>query len=159
MNIQNIIFILPAYIANAMPVFIGGEIPLDKLLKIKLFGNNKTLLGLLSAFSSGVISAYILSFYSPYNFYLSFTIGLISTIGAIFGDLFGSVIKRKLGKKEGTEFWLDNILFIFFAMLFVNFYYNTFEPDLFLLILLITFFIHKYANVIAHKIGLKKVPW
>ncbi|MEM4295811.1 MAG: CDP-archaeol synthase, partial [Candidatus Anstonellales archaeon] len=109
MKIENIIFILPAYVANAMPVFIGGELPIDKLLNIKLFGNNKTLLGLLSAFSSGVIVSYIISFYAPYNFNISFIIGLISTIGAIFGDLFGSLIKRRVGIKQGNEFWLDNI--------------------------------------------------
>jgi len=155
------LFLLPPYVANAIPVFLGGEMPIDDLLKVKfkLFGKNKTILGTLSAFSAGTITGYAISFFSPFPFKESFIIAIISVIGAIFGDLLGSLIKRRLNMEEGSEFWLDSILFIITSMIFVNFYKNIFSPTLFIIILIITFFVHKIANFIAYVLKLKKVPW
>jgi CDP-2,3-bis-(O-geranylgeranyl)-sn-glycerol synthase len=159
MNLYNLIFLLPPYVANAVPVFIGGELPIDDILKKRIFGKNKTLLGLLSGFSFGVIAGYLISYVSFLDFKLSFFISILGVIGALTGDLVGSFIKRKLNKPEGSEFWLDSILFIIFSIILMNAFHQVFDAIMAIFSIVLTFFVHKIANVIAHKIKVKNVPW
>lgn len=126
--------------------------PLDFNLRIKgkrLLGDGKTIEGTLIGINTGLIISLILK--APY--------GLAVTLASITGDLIGSFIKRRIGLKTGKEFLLiDQLGFITCAYIALSFY-TKLENYLVLILLALTFLIHKLTNKIAFKIGLKKVPW
>jgi CDP-2,3-bis-(O-geranylgeranyl)-sn-glycerol synthase len=150
--IKDFLVFLPAYVANATPTLLGGALPLDSLLGAYVFGKNKTLRGLIAGFSAGVITAWLISGY------VNFWLGVLATLGALFGDLFGSYIKRLLQLKEGSEFLWDQFFYAYFALAFVQptLRFTPLEVTAFLLI---SFFIHRFSNFTANRLGLKKVPW
>ncbi|RME79490.1 MAG: CDP-archaeol synthase [Methanobacteriota archaeon] len=158
--IEVFLIFLPAYVANSFPVILGGSVPIDELIGARVFGKHKTLLGFVSGISAGIITAYLISPYTPLPFREAFMLGIITAIGAIVGDLVGSYIKRRYGMKEGSEFLLDHIFFIVVAVSFVlavnREVINLVDA---LLFIALTFFIHKGANIVAHRTGLKSVPW
>ena len=85
-------------------------------------------------------------------------------VGAMLGDMTGSFIKRRMKLKEGSHaLFMDELLFIVFAVLFVLPIADnaTVELDLVSLLILacVTFALHKTTNYIANKLGIKKVPW
>ena len=93
-------------------------------------------------------------------------IAIGASLGTMFGDLFGSFIKRRLGLDRGKpSLILDQLMFIIFALIFsYNYiissqYTSIISIPSVVLILLITFFMHKFSNILANKAGLKKVPW
>ena len=158
--IEALLLFLPAYVANAIPVLLGGSLPIDSLLGRHTFGKNKTLLGLLSGFSAGTLTSAAVAPFVPLPYKEAFALGILASAGAMVGDLIGSYIKRQFRMKEGSEFLLDHI---FFAMVAFSFVY-VMNPALFtpfeaLLFFTITFFIHRGANILAFHAGLKKVPW
>ena len=87
--------------------------------------------------------------------------GFLLGCGAMAGDLLGSFIKRRQGLSRGKpSLVMDQLLFLALALLFA---YPlapgllTLEAVLFLAVL--TYFVHVGANVVANRLGLKKVPW
>jgi len=154
-------FIFPAYCANAIPVIAGGGYPIDFgknfLDGRPIFGKNKTLRGFFTGFFIGTAVGFIESIlfdYSPY-------FGLILALGALFGDLTGAFIKRRLGIAPGdllpvidqTDFIIGAILFAFLFSL------QTLTLELVLAVLIITPPIHLLTNFSAYKLGLKNNPW
>ncbi len=153
---------IPVYFANAAPVFLGGELPIDKIIGRKVFGKNKTVLGLISAFSVGTIVAYILYLFFPEKEF--FVLALWAIAGAIFGDLFGSFLKRRMELKEGAPHTMDQFFFIIFALVFVAFvdwraFLFSSMPLAVLVLLIVSPLLHKASNVVAYMFKLKKVPW
>ncbi len=138
-----LISLIPAYVANAIPVLLGGGKPLDFGITLpdgkRFLGKNKTIRGFLAGVSAGTLIGefmYIFSvlgknsglggdlsvthlfrlFLSPVNYVL---LGFLMGLGAMIGDSFGSFIKRRLGYKSGDEVAiLDQITFVLFALLF-----------------------------------------
>jgi CDP-2,3-bis-(O-geranylgeranyl)-sn-glycerol synthase len=179
-----IILILPAYFANSTPVIFGGGTPVDfnkKFIdKKRIFGDGKTWRGLFAGLFFGSLagwlegqlcySAVMESYFHPL---ISLTpsgsicsnfafLGFLMASGTMFGDLFGSFIKRRLGMPSGhPSIILDQLTFLFFALLFIfpfmpnNFF--TLNGVVFLIVL--TYILHVSTNFIANKLGLKKVPW
>lgn len=155
-----IIYIFPAYAANGAPVVFGGRGgPVDRGKKLggkRIFGNNKTVIGTLSGLVCGVLVGAIefpfLSFMLP--------IAVLLAIGALFGDLLGSFIKRRAGIGSGKSLpILDQYGFFVFAILFAlplghlpNIYGIVF-------LILLTGALHLLTNMGAYKLKLKKVPW
>ena len=87
--------------------------------------------------------------------------GLLLGCGAMAGDLLGSFIKRRQGLARGKpSLVMDQLLFLALALLFASPLADgllTLEAVLFLSVL--TYFVHVGANVVANRLGLKKVPW
>ncbi len=135
--------------------------PLDELLGFRLFGKNKSLLGLISAFSAAVIiSAFLTESLHVLDKPSYFFMGVVSGLGAIVGDLFGSILKRLLKIKEGQPFFTDQITFILFAL--IGLYLidpNVLPLWLSALLLIFSAYLHRFMNVLAHYLKLKKVPW
>ena len=103
----------------------------------------------------------------PLNFLILFIRIVLAAYGAVFGDLIGSFLKRRLDIKSGEPFWIvDQLDFALLAILFISIP-GFICPKLFLLpdIYIITFLIiitpavSIIANTIAYFIGLKEVPW
>ncbi|MDE1768172.1 MAG: CDP-2,3-bis-(O-geranylgeranyl)-sn-glycerol synthase [Candidatus Micrarchaeota archaeon] len=156
-----IFFIFPAYCANGAPVVFGGGKPLDFGVKFRgkpLLGKHKTIKGLISGLSSGIIIGFAQSLVPGYSFML--VIGAVQGIGAMAGDLVGSFIKRRQGMKEGSKAGLmDQYLFLVFAFLFSIPFGNLPSTYGIIVIFLLTGILHKLTNTIAHRWRIKDVPW
>jgi len=161
-----LIFILPAYIANASPVLLGGGAPIDFGKNFfdgkRIFGDNKTIRGFFAGLFTGLLTGNLLAIFCPivpsFQFMLS---AFFLSLGTMFGDLVGSFIKRRIGSKPGSYAIFDSFLFILFALLFAypflpEWIYSI--PSL-LFIFLFSFLLHILSNFIANKLGWKNVPW
>jgi CDP-2,3-bis-(O-geranylgeranyl)-sn-glycerol synthase len=170
--LQIILFILPAYVANAAPVLFGGGLPVDFGRKFldgeRILGDGKTWRGLLAGLSFGSITGileHLLCSCSmlPSNLCLNFLpLGFVLSLGAMLGDLVGSFIKRRMKIKRGQpSLILDQLTFLLFALLlsfsFLPENFITLEVVIFLVVL--TYFLHVLTNLIANRLGLKSVPW
>ncbi|MDH5440962.1 MAG: CDP-2,3-bis-(O-geranylgeranyl)-sn-glycerol synthase [Candidatus Bathyarchaeota archaeon] len=158
-------YIFPAYCANAAPVLFGGGHPMDfgrKFIDGKpIFGRNKTIRGFIAGLLIGTLVGWAQETLAP-NIGLekgSVLLGFSLSLGALFGDLIGSFVKRRLDLKPGASFPVsDQIDFVLLALLFSL----PVKPPTFLyavLIIALTLPIHLLANVIAYLIRVKKRPW
>jgi CDP-2,3-bis-(O-geranylgeranyl)-sn-glycerol synthase len=139
--LQALWIIIPAYVANASAVLVGGGKPIDLGKNWgdgkRILGDGKTWRGLFSGtfigmtagFGLVVAASYIKS--SEFN-YLNLTnfqgfplmIPIIFSIcfGALFGDIIESFFKRRIGKNRGED-WIpfDQIDFIL-GVIFFSFF-------------------------------------
>lgn len=170
--IKLVLFILPSYIANAVPVVLGGGKPIDLGRKFsdkrRIFGDGKTIRGFIAGIVAGTLVGGIEAFAvypSEWAFYptaiLFLASGFLLSCGTMFGDLVGSFIKRRMGIKRGQpSIILDQLFFLLFALIFVlpiSLHILSIEGVIFLLVL--TYFLHILGNFIANRLGLKNVPW
>ncbi len=157
--IYPLLFIFPAYAANGIPVLMGGGKPLDGGRKIngrRLFGNNKTIRGTASSIAAGVVVG-LLEY--PVAHYLLYT-AILLTLGANFGDLAGSFIKRRIDMKPGMSLPLLDQYGFFIAALAFDYPVGHY-PDLYgmLFITVVTGLLHVLTNRGAYALKLKSVPW
>jgi CDP-2,3-bis-(O-geranylgeranyl)-sn-glycerol synthase len=154
--IKLFIFILPAYIANATPVLLGGGAKMDFGRNFKdgkrLLGDGKTWRGFFSGVLAGTLAGFFLN---------STKLGFLLAFGALVGDTLGSFIKRRIGIAGGKpSFALDQLMFLFVALAFA---YPLLPPfvDIYgaAFLTVLTYVMHVLANLFAHKMGWKKVPW
>ncbi len=162
--VYGFIFMMPAFLANAVPVFIGGFGPIDRGMKFfdgrPLLGKNKTIGGLFSAIiAGGMVGIAIYFFFPKVMGDYPIWIGFLEGFGAMVGDSFGSFLKRRINLKPGGPFPpFDQIGFVLFAFLIVS-------PVTGLnwvwlgLVCGIALFIHLIANIFAYKMGWKDVWW
>ncbi len=161
-----VLYIMPAYVANASAVLFRGKIRIDQGHKFfdgrPILGKGKTiegfLIGVLAGFAYSVVQFGIISFPSVLT-------GFLLAVGAMSGDLAGSFIKRRLNLKSGELApFLDQWDFIFgaFFAVYLGALFSLSElPSITvaLLILVITVFVHLAANAFAYVMGIKEVPW
>ena len=83
------------------------------------------------------------------------------SLGALFGDLAGAFVKRRLGLAPGDLLpVIDQVDFIIGAILFSFFFsLKNLFPELILAVLIVTPPIHLLTNFAAYKLGLKNNPW
>ncbi len=159
--IKALLFIFPAYCANAIPVITGGGHPIDFGQKFfdgkPIFGKNKTFRGFFSGLVVGTAVGFLESVF--FNYHILF--GLLLSLGALFGDLTGAFVKRRLGLSPGDMLPIvDQVDFIIGAILFSLFIPSQ-SPfwELAIFVLIITPPIHLLTNFAAYKLGLKRNPW
>ncbi len=162
-NLLNlIILIIPAYVANASPVILGGGQPMDFGAKFydkkRILGDGKTWRGFFGGVASGTLAGVLLSLVFPW---LTFEASFLLSVGALVGDSCGSFVKRRMGTEQGKpSFALDQLTFLFFALAFA-FPFISIPIDIysFVFLVILTYCLHLVANIFAHKMGWKKVPW
>ncbi len=164
-----VLFLIPVYIANAIPVVLGGGKPLDLGTKWfdgkPLFGNGKTIRGFIAGVFGGTLGGFIISQYYliPYfdNLELQVMGVFALSLGTMVGDAFGSFVKRRFRVDSGKPFFLDSIMFLLFALIFVYPFVNLslYEPLNILFFFILTVVLHPLTNFIANRAGLKNVPW
>lgn len=157
--VSALIFILPAYCANAAPVIFGGGKPLDGARSFidgkPLFGPHKTIRGLISGIVIGSVATLILHLLFSYNIPL----GILTSIGAMIGDLAESFFKRRLNLKPGYSIPLaDQLDFILGALSF-SFIVSPPTPFTVLLVVIVTPPVHLLMNFLAYLFGFKDNPW
>ena len=143
--LQALWIILPAYIANACAVLVGGGTPIDFGKKWKdgkrILGDGKTWRGLYAGAFLGMTAGFGLSVVAIYanhsdfaflglndftGFPLMIPIIFSLCFGALMGDIIESFFKRRIGKKRGED-WIpfDQLDFIlgvlFFSFLMAGF--------------------------------------
>ncbi|MEM3781460.1 MAG: CDP-2,3-bis-(O-geranylgeranyl)-sn-glycerol synthase [Candidatus Micrarchaeaceae archaeon] len=154
-----ILFILPAYVSNGAPVLFGGGMPLDfkkKLIGKRLFGDHKTVRGLVAGILSGLFVAFLESLFLPFMLLT----GLLLTLGTHAGDLLGSFVKRRAGIAEGASVpVLDQYLFFVFALLFALPAGHMPKALGVLFLVILTGLLHIATNKAAYMLKVKKVPW
>ncbi|MBU0586069.1 CDP-2,3-bis-(O-geranylgeranyl)-sn-glycerol synthase [Candidatus Micrarchaeota archaeon] len=167
--INLVIFVLPAYIANALPVLLGGGIAMDFGRKFsdgkRILGNGKTIMGFLGGVVSGICAGGVISYYYLLPFFpdvkTQFICFAFMSLGTMIGDALGSFMKRRMGMDDGKPFVLDQLMFLavalVFAMPFVSLEVYDIVPLIFLFAM--TYFLHLGSNSIANRLGWKKVPW
>jgi CDP-2,3-bis-(O-geranylgeranyl)-sn-glycerol synthase len=161
--IEALKFIFPAYCANAIPVITGGGHPIDFGKKFfdgrPIFGKNKTIRGFLSGLAVGTAVGLAESALFRPEYPVLF--GFLLSFGALFGDLAGAFMKRRLGLSPGDLMPLiDQVDFIIGAILFSLFLsLQIMSPALIVAVLIITPPIHILTNLAAYKLGLKNRPW
>jgi CDP-2,3-bis-(O-geranylgeranyl)-sn-glycerol synthase len=163
-------YILPAYIANAVPVIFGGGLPLDagKLFwdGKPVFGANKTVRGFFSGLMAGTLTGFALGSLYDLNgfpkeilFPYDPRLGFLLSLGALTGDLIHSFVKRRLSIAPGSPLPVaDQLDFVLGALLFSVIVY----PPTWLsaaIILVLTPPIHLLTNLVAYLVGVKKNPW
>jgi len=140
--IQSFWIIIPAYIANASALLVGGKTPIDFGKKYKdgkrILGDGKTWNGLITGGFIGITAGFAIATVAPYinqifeennlgflsvtNFEgFPFMIPIIASItyGALFGDIIESFFKRRRGISRGNN-WIpfDQIDFILGVLCF-----------------------------------------
>lgn len=147
-------WIFPAYVANAVPVMIKGKTPLDFkknfIDKKRVLGDGKTIEGTLLGIVLGSFVGFLMG--RP-------EIGILLSLGAIFGDVVASFLKRRINFDRGEHLWgVDQLDFVLGAILFAGILEFP-EIKLVLIVLIITPVIHLATNYLAYKLKLKKVPY
>jgi len=166
--IRLLLFIFPAYVANASPVVVGGGTPIDlgrKIGKGRIFGDGKTIRGFIGGVACGIIAAAIIAKFFPLDLFpdqkTQLLSGCLLALGTLVGDLAGSFVKRRASVKSGKPFFLDQLSFIIVAMLFA---YPSSPKEFYSIenlafILVFTYIVHIFTNYIANRAGMKNVPW
>lgn len=165
---QALWFIWPAYCANAFPPVVKGKRPVDfgkHFGKNRLLGDGKTIEGSIAGIIFGVVIGLVMmeiyklipAEYGVYPFTLQ--ILFLLSFGAIFGDMAGSFVKRRLGLKRGDPATLlDQLGFLVFAIAFAG-AMHLIDIYSFIILLVLTPPIHIAANAFGYVIRLKKNPW
>ncbi|MEM5778276.1 MAG: CDP-2,3-bis-(O-geranylgeranyl)-sn-glycerol synthase [Candidatus Aenigmatarchaeota archaeon] len=172
--VKALLILFPAYAANGFPPLARGKLPIDFNKKWfdgnRILGDGKTFegfaLGLIAGTFVGVLEslAYpsINAYANVWNVQLpamNIFIGVLISFGALFGDLCGSFIKRRLGLERGKEvLFLDQWNFVIGAIVFV-FAFTEITIWMILIMLFLTLLIHRIANIVGHKLKIKKEPW
>ena len=168
--LRPLIYVLPAYIANCTPVFVGGGPPLDFGRNFidgkRIFGDNKTIRGLIGGIFLGTLIGFILPLLFPLvhlptlTFSDALLLALLLSLGTHAGDLFGSFIKRRLNMKPGAPApILDQLGFLIFALAFALPFFPYLTLMEIIVVVVITLIIHPLSNLIAYILKLKDKPW
>lgn len=158
--IEALIFIFPAYCANAVPVLAGGGLAMDFGRnfsdKKRIFGNNKTFRGFFFGLAVG-IAVGLMEWLLFDDYPLLFS--LLTPLGALLGDLAGAFLKRRLGITPGDLLpIIDQIDFVVGAII-LALPLNILYWELAVAVILITPPLHLLTNFGAYKLKLKKNPW
>lgn len=152
---SSIIFIAPAYVANATPVVVRGKRPIDFGRNFidgrRIFGDGKTFEGFVIGVIAGTLVGLVLK--HP----LGLCLALSS--GALIGDLVGAFVKRRLGLSRGRPApGLDQLDFVVGALLLSSLVTEV-SPMVATIILLITPPTHVATNRFAYMLKIKDTPW
>ncbi|MEM2878098.1 MAG: CDP-2,3-bis-(O-geranylgeranyl)-sn-glycerol synthase [Candidatus Hadarchaeales archaeon] len=154
-------FILPAYVANASPVILGGGRAVDGGKKMRdgrpIFGPGKTIRGIVGGMAAGTVTGIIQALLTSSSQYI--LVAILLSAGALIGDLLGSFIKRRLNiPRGGAAPLLDQLGFVIFAILIASpFMFPGWEAVV--IIMLITPPLHLATNFIGYKMGVKSRPY
>ncbi|MFH1105855.1 MAG: CDP-2,3-bis-(O-geranylgeranyl)-sn-glycerol synthase [Candidatus Aenigmatarchaeota archaeon] len=161
-------FIFPAYLANSSAAFFKGKTPIDGGRKFSdkqpIFGMGKTVEGFSFAVVAGTFVSYAQSvayplINMPNLIEMNVALGFLLAFGAMFGDLCGSFIKRRMGMPRGAPApLLDQLDFIFGAILFSTFV-APLNAEMFMILIIITPIIHLMTNIFGYFWKIKKEPW
>ncbi|MCE4612213.1 MAG: CDP-2,3-bis-(O-geranylgeranyl)-sn-glycerol synthase [Desulfurococcales archaeon] len=158
--------ILPAMAANGAPVvvlrYVKNSHPVDFNLKFldgrRLLGDGKTWEGVTSGLVAGLVVSAIIAIFSQNAGFI--TLGILSSIGALIGDMAGSFVKRRINMPRGApaplldqlDFYVGALLLLYIAGVQIRL-----VPSIILAVVVLV--LHVGTNYMAYRLGLKNVPW
>jgi len=167
-----LVFILPAYLANAAPVLFRtgrSKTPMDMRMRFydsrRILGEGKTWVGFFTGVVTGTVVGYLTWILGLLNIYPTMDqhmiVAFMLSLGTMTGDVIGSFLKRRLAMRKGRPLWLlDQLSFYVVAMVFIlPWRPAALDVAMFIVLGAVTALVHYYANVLAYKAGLKRVPW
>jgi len=168
--VQSVQIVLPAYLANASPTVLIKlkKHPIDfgfKLGKNRLLGDGKTIEGFILACIVGYLSGYLVNylllilFPQITLFNLPSIAFLFIGMGAMIGDMTGSFFKRRMGMPRGANAGLLDMEDFIIGSLIAARFFVSYSWWTVIIALLATPILHRLANIIGYKIGVKKEPW
>lgn len=154
-----LLFIGPAYVANAAPLLLGGGPPLDGGRNFvdgrPILGSHKTVRGFFAGIFAGTIVGLV---ESPLDTRLLLG-GFMIALGAVLGDLLGAFAKRRLNIAPGRPvIILDQLDFVFGGLVFGLFFFPM-SLESILVVVVVTPPIHLGTNYGAYLLGIKKTQW
>jgi len=177
-----IYFFLPAYIANAAPPLANTfnilnrfNRPIDgghTIKGIPVLGNHKTWRGLICeiiiCFSLVQLIFWINNYYNlPFLSVIgvnssvvpTIQLGILLSIGIVFGDLLFAFIKRRLQLRPGTAFVpFDQTNYVIGAFIFIQPMLEL-SLNFWIILFVLTFFVHILFNRVGYNLGLHKAKW
>jgi CDP-2,3-bis-(O-geranylgeranyl)-sn-glycerol synthase len=152
---------IPTYVANSTPVVLGGGAPIDRGREFvdgrRLLGTNKTVKGFAYGLLFGSVAA--LAEAILFRNYLLVLAGILASLGALLGDLFGAFLKRRLDILPGHPLpVVDQLDFILGALVLTSPLLNV-TMGAVLILVIATVPIHLLSNVVAYMLRLKKRLW
>ena len=152
---------IPAYVANSTPVVLGGGAPIDRGREFvdgrRLLGTNKTVKGFAYGLLFGSVAA--LAEAILFRNYLLVLAGILASLGALLGDLFGAFLKRRLDILPGHPLpVVDQLDFILGALVLTSPLLNV-TMGAVLILVIATVPIHLLSNAVAYMLRLKKRLW
>ena len=164
-----LVFLIPIYFANSVPVVLGGGTPLDfgKTFSDgqRMLGDGKTIRGFVAGVLAGTVMGGVATLYYTLPFFSNqqnqFFASFILAFGTMSGDAIGSFVKRRFKIGSGRPFILDSIVFIVVSLLLIYPIANSnlYELPNLVFFIVLTVILHPLTNWIANKLGLKNVPW
>lgn len=176
--ISSLILFMPAFIANPSAVLTGGHLVIDggrTWRGKRIFGDHKTWSGYIGGIASGTLVGLIINYAFYFsgikevtfsgNFFLAAAMIISLSFFSMFGDLLGSFVKRRIGKKAGAEtllldaypFALSSLLL--FYIIFWKEALQIFPWEGIVAILAVTPLIHRGVNIVGHRLKVKDVPY
>lgn len=174
---------LPAYFPNPFAAVFGGGKPIDggRVLSDgrRILGDGKTYRGLFAGIFFGLLVGSVQIWLNIRGFEIlgvempafgsdiasAFKVVLALAIGSLFGDMFMSFFKRRLGLKRGAPLPLvDQLDFVLGAWVFTYlaapvWFMSNFTFWIVVTVVVMTPLLHLVTNVIGYLIGVKKEPW
>ena len=159
-------YILPAYVANAVPVVVSRIIPFKHPVDFgrlwrdgrRILGDSKTIEGLIAGLIAGTLAGLLEA--QVLGDKGAAARGVVLATGALLGDMLGSFIKRRLGKPPGSPAPLLDQLDFLFGALALGWAAGMAPPASYVPVLvLLTLVLHPLTNGIAYLPRLKRVPW
>jgi len=152
---------IPTYVANSTPVVLGGGAPIDRGREFvdgrRLLGTNKTVKG----FAYGLLFGSVAGLAEAILFrnYLLVLAGILASLGALLGDLFGAFLKRRLDILPGHPLpVVDQLDFVLGALVLTSPLLNI-TMGAVLILVIATVPIHLLSNAVAYMLRLKKRLW
>lgn len=168
--LQSIYFMLPAYLANMMPVFLKrfpiGNFPIHE----KMFGSHKTYRGLVSGALTGILIAllqkYIHTFFPQlsivpfdrFSYSETALIGLAFGGGILLGDLVKSFFKRRLKIAPGGRWMPFDQLDFLGALFLVGIFFIPPLPNI-IAIFITSSTLTIITDIVGYHLGLRDVWW
>jgi len=148
-------------VANSTPVLLGGGAPIDRGREFfdgrPLLGTNKTVKGFTYGFLLGSVAA--LAEAVLFRNYVLVFVGMLASLGALLGDLFGAFLKRRMDIPPGHPLpVIDQLDFILGALLLTLPVLNV-TLGAVLILVMATIPIHLFSNAVAYMLRLKKRLW
>jgi CDP-2,3-bis-(O-geranylgeranyl)-sn-glycerol synthase len=173
-------FFLPAGLGNLAPILANKipflkkyTYPLDfgkKFRNRRIFGDHKTIRGLVAGVFIGIITVYVQVFlYNHFQFFRNysfidynkinpFILGFIAAFGALFGDSVKSFFKRQLNIPSGKSWFpFDQIDYIIGGILFTALYVEL-SFNIYFYLFIIWFLLHILSTFIGWLLRLKDDP-
>lgn len=172
-------FMLPAYVANLSGLAFGGGTPVDAGRECKdgrrLIGNgvtwkglqNGTIIGTLVGAVLGIIGTFygdlsvltggIIDLHVYGSLIGGLILGFLMAFGALLGDAVGSFLKRRMGLERGAPApFMDQLDFVVGALV-LSLLVVRISWSFFIIIALLSLFLHLGSNTFAYLIGIKNV--